>query len=181
MTNYTPGQFCVDDMKAAPWLLQITQLDGVISLSMLENVNGTLKTQATTTYPQIRHCLRAIRLMVSMEIDASGRSREIQRLIDDRVSYRGDIPLCEETGAKLALLFILCPDDALRAELLAWRINRFTREEAYYWLCRVTIPCCYAKNTKSLSWAREGLRTMLCGDGKEDEQLVCEMLDALRK
>ena len=169
-------------LEKAPWILRITQGKCGITWNILECGDPEPKKIGGLSHSQARVCMDAIRLMLSNEIDGSGVPLEVQSLIDDRMSYIGDIPLSEEAGMKLSLLFILYPKsaDAFRAELLAWRIERFTREEAGYWLNRLVFPY-YRQDKKTLIWARNGLRTMLCGHGKRDEELVQEMLNVLRR
>lgn len=185
MPSYTPRQIDIIDnlntmLDTSPWVIRIGEYNGSAVLTVMERISGELMAHGSMTYYKARYCLDAIRTMLSIEIDTLGRPAKCQELLDDAISYRGDIPLCEEVGGKLALLFILCPKghDSQRIELLAWRIEKFTREEALYWLGRIMIPC---YSTKSLSWSRDGLRTMLCGRGKGDEEVVNEMLETLRK
>jgi hypothetical protein len=73
---------------------------------------------------------------------------------------RGNLPIDEEAGAKLALIFRL--EDRLRdldrVELIAHRVTQFTREEAAYWLSRTT-----SFGPSANRWALSGLRIMLGG------------------
>ena len=84
--------------------------------------------------------------MMSQVLDEMGRPLGIQELIDDRIEYRGIIPLDITTGAKLALLFRLHPrvNSQKRIELMAWRIERFSREEALYWVSKDEHPGLWA-------------------------------------
>jgi hypothetical protein len=61
-------------------------------------------------------------------------------LTQEGLKLRLSLPLDEEAGAKLALIFRLQERvPALdRVELIARRVVRFTREEAAYWLSRTT-------------------------------------------
>ena len=108
-----------------------------------------------------------------------GRAAGLQELLDDKMEYRGHIPLSEATGAKLALLFKLHPRvrSQERIELMAWRIGRFTREEALYWVGKVTIS---AYGQRGVEWAKSGLRLLLAGQQK-DIKAIREMLDKVRK
>ncbi|NOQ45468.1 MAG: hypothetical protein GQ559_02150 [Desulfobulbaceae bacterium] len=90
--------------------------------------------------PQLR-CLPIIRTILSRVQDRSGIPLELHRFLEtSRISFRGNLPLEEETGVKLALMFKLQEriKELDRVELLARRIDRFTREEASYWYSRIT-------------------------------------------
>lgn len=82
--------------------------------------------------------------------------------------------LNEEIGHKLCLLFCLSEgiEGLRRAELIARRLERFTREEAAYWYSWTT------RFHKDVSeFAIRGFRTMLCGEGKAgDDEKVEEIL-----
>lgn len=167
-------------LEDATWILRIAQHKHGLMWSICERAENDMRKRGSLRYSNARSCLDAIRTMLSNEVDVLGRPLEIQTLID--AGYIGDIPLSEEAGTKLALFCILFPkdSDAIRSELLAWRIERFSREEAGYWLSRATFPF-YSKDNKAIAWAKDGLRTMLCGRGKADEELARQMLDVLRR
>ena len=85
------------------------------------------------------------------------------------------LPLDEEAGAKLALIFRLHERiaDLDRIELIARRVERLTREEANYLLSRMT-----RFDPAANRWATAGLRIMLGGQAKDPA--VRETLDRLR-
>jgi len=87
-----------------------------------------------------------------------------------------NLPLDEEAGAKLSLIFRLQErlDDLDRVELIARRVTRFTREEAIYWLSRTT-----SYGPDANRWAVSGLRILLGGTSK-DAQGVARMLKRLQ-
>ena len=60
-----------------------------------------------------------------------------------------------------------------RVELIARRVDRFSREEAAYWLSRVTQ---YGKSANR--WARAGMRLIL--GGQPGDKAVVKMLEQLR-
>jgi len=94
------------------------------------------------------------------EID-EGIPLELQRFFStEGLKLRVDLPLDENTGAKLGLIFKLQmrAKDMDRVELLARRISTFTREEAAYWLSRVT-----TFRPDENRWAQAGLKIMLGG------------------
>ncbi|MFZ5897784.1 MAG: DUF7680 family protein [Bacillota bacterium] len=124
----------------------------------------------------LRRCLPVIRRIVGRVCDHAGIPLELQRLFDQgRIAFRGNLPLDEEAGAKLALLFKLQEGikDPDRVELIAWRVERFSREEAAYWLTRA-IHYGDAANR----WACAGMRIML--GGQPGDRAVRQMLDKLR-
>lgn len=174
------------DAKSSPWVLRVTERKDFTGpvLEVCERVDTEKGTQRLHEYGRIyngtlRTCKQAIKYMMSQVLDSEGRPSGIQELIDDKIAFRGNIPLDETTGAKLALLFRLHPSiqSQERIELMAWRIEKFTREETLYWLGKTTIPT-YGK--KSLSWAKSGLRIMLAGDTKDIEDIRA-LLEQLRK
>lgn len=173
-------------LKDAPWILRVSEQKKYTGpmLEICERQNTESGKTKLIEYGRIyngtlRTCKRAIRYMLSQELDQMGRSAGLQELIDDKLEYRGHIPLRDEIGAKLALLFKLHPQvrSQERVELLAWRIERFTREEALYWVGKVSIP---VYGQRGIEWAKSGLRLMLAGQQK-DEEAVRELLEKLRK
>jgi len=86
-----------------------------------------------------------------------------------------NLPLEEEAGAKLAIIFQLQQRIANldRIELIARRAERLTREEALYLLSRMT-----RFGPAANRWAMAGLRVMLGGQAKDTAVTV--MLDWLR-
>lgn len=89
--------------------------------------------------------------------------------------FRGNLPLDEEAGAKLALIFKLTDrvKDMERVELIARRINRFTREEATYWLSRIV-----HFGPEAGRWSVAGMRIMLAGE--PGDRAIPEILETLQ-
>ena len=75
----------------------------------------------------------------------------------------------------MALIFKLQErmSDLDRVELIARRVERFTREEAHYWLTRST-----QFSPEANRWAQAGMRIML--GGQRGDKAVTEMLEKLR-
>lgn len=126
----------------------------------------------------VRQCLPVLKSMVRSVCDETGVPLEIERFMTTQGLRLNNInlPLDEAAGAKLALLFRLQDriSDGDRIELMGRRIDRFSREEAAYWLAKTTTP-----NRDAQRWAVRGLRTMLCGaEGKD--QGIQPMLEKLR-
>jgi hypothetical protein len=124
----------------------------------------------------LHRCLPMLRRVVEGVTDPAGVPLELSRyLTNEGLRSRGNLPLDEEAGAKLALIFRLQDriKDLDRVELIAHRVRQFTREEAAYWLSRTTSFGPIANR-----WALSGLRTML--GGHADDKGVQEMLERLR-
>ena len=124
----------------------------------------------------LHRCLPILRRVVEGVVDAAGIPLELSRyLTAEGLRLRGNLPLDEEAGAKLALIFRLQDriKDLDRVELIAHRVRQFTREEAAYWLSRTTSFGPIANR-----WALSGLRTML--GGHAEDKGVQELLERLR-
>ena len=127
--------------------------------------------------PSLRRCLLPLRAMLALVIDPAGIPLHIEEvLIDRRFAFRGNLPLNDEAGAKIALLCKLQErvQDLDRVELMAWRIERFSREEALYWWTRVT-----QFGPEASLWAQAGMRVML--GGQPGDPAIGTMLTSLRK
>lgn len=174
-------------LKTAPWVLRMTErkdFTGPI-LEICERRPTDKGTQRLYDYGRIyngalRTCKPAIRCILREVLDEAGRPLGLQEFLDERMAYRGQIPLNEVAGAKLALLFKLQPQvrSQDRIELMAWRIERFGREETMYWLSKVSIESFYGK--RGIEWAKSGLRLMLAGQQKDGAE-VKKLLERLRK
>jgi hypothetical protein len=124
-----------------------------------------------------RRCLPVLRLLVGRVRDEYGIPLELQRyLTREGLALRVNLPLDEEAGAKLGLIFRLQErlTDLDRVELIARRVARFTREEALYWLSRTT-----SFEPDANRWAVAGLRLML--GGQAHDPAVERMLQRLRE
>lgn len=124
-----------------------------------------------------RRCLPVLRDILSRVRDSHQVTLELQRyLSQDRPTFRGNLPLDDETGCKLALIFKLQErvKELDRVELIARRVERFTREEAAYWLSRISN---FGEDANR--WAVSGLKIVLGGQPKD--QGVDRMLEQLRE
>jgi len=124
----------------------------------------------------LRRCLPILRSILERVCDDTGVPAGLERyLTQEGLKLRLSLPLDEEAGAKLALIFRLQErvPDLDRVELIARRVVRFTREEAAYWLSRTT-----SFGADANRWALSGLRVMLGGQAKD--QAVQRMLERLR-
>jgi len=125
----------------------------------------------------LRRCLPVVRLIVAGVSDKAGVPLELPRfLTEGRIAFRGNLPLDEEAGAKLALLFKLQErvGDMDRVELMAWRVERFSREEAVYWMSRTS-----QFGEPANRWAQAGMRMML--GGQPGDRAATDMLEKIRK
>ena len=125
--------------------------------------------------PQVR-CLPVIRAVLACVSNQAGIPLELRQFLNGRrILFRGNLPLNEESGCKLALIFKLHEriKDLDRIELIARRVDRFTREEAAYWLSRTAT---FGRDANR--WALSGLRVML--GGQPGDEGVERMLEGLR-
>ncbi|WP_431520865.1 DUF7680 family protein [Alicyclobacillus mali (ex Roth et al. 2021)] len=176
-----------------PWVLRITERKGKPSpvfvvkerVHVLDEgtnpgsrkVSSVLKERGTLYGPALWRCRPVLRLILAEVKDGLGIPLELQQFVaDQRVSFRGNLPLDAEAGEKLALLFKLQErvTDMDRVELMAWRIERCTAEEAGYWWSRIT-----QFNEAANRWAQAGLRLLL--GGQPGDPAVIEMLQEIRR
>ncbi len=172
--------------KTSPWILRVSQqkkytgpLVTICERTVSTKGNPCLVEHGFMHNGKLRFCKDVIRMIVSHVMNDNGEPLELHALIDDKLEYRGYIPLDDAAGAKLALLFKLQATipDMERVELMAWRIERFTREESLYWLSKVTVP---TYGEKGIAWAKIGLRAML-GGRSEDKEEIQLILNTIRK
>lgn len=120
----------------------------------------------------LRRCLPGIRQILSRVRDENDVHLDLhQFLTGKQITFRGNLPLDENAGAKLGLLFRLQQrvKDLDRVELMSVRINNFTAEEASYWLSRIL-----HFSDASNRWAAAGMRIML--GGQTGDPAIAEML-----
>jgi hypothetical protein len=109
----------------------------------------------------LHRCLPVLQRILEPVADTARVPLELGRYMSpEGLRVRGNLPLDEEAGAKLALLFRLQDrvKDLDRVELIAYRVAQFTREEAAYWLSRTT-----TFGPAANRWAIAGMRVMLGG------------------
>ena len=109
----------------------------------------------------LQRCLPVFRRILESVTDKAGVPLELHHCMSpEGLRLRGNLPLDEEAGAKLALICRLQDrlKDQERVELIAHRVARFTREEAAYWLSRTT-----SFGAGPNRWALSGLKIMLGG------------------
>lgn len=171
--------------KLSPFVLRFTELSShtgpvlVVKERVEKEKSETGKTLGSvrdrgSLYGENLKLLQArLKPILEHVVDEGGVPLDLQRFISkEGLKLRGNLPLDEEAGAKLALIFKLQsrlhnPD---RLELLARRVQRFSREEAAYWLGRTTH---YGSDANR--WATAGLRTLLCGTSNQDAGIVRQL------
>lgn len=127
--------------------------------------------------PSQLRCLPIVRTILTRVSDPAGIPLELNQFLNGkRISFRGNLPLDEEAGCKLALLFRLQEriKDLDRVELIARRVDRFTREEAAYWYSRMT-----SFGDAANRWAMAGMKVMLAGQSGDPN--VSIMLEELQQ
>jgi hypothetical protein len=176
----------------APWVLRITDHKDKPSPVLIvkrrfspdwdARENGKppgrpyLKDKGLLYGSSLRRCLPVIREIIARVCDDAGIPLELNRFfLNVRITFRGNLPLDEEAGAKLSLIFKLQErmKDMDRVELIARRVERFSHEETAYWLSRAT-----QYGLEGNRWAQAGMRIMLGGQPKD--KAVLSMLEKLR-
>lgn len=180
------------NLKHSPWLLRITEHQGkpspvlIVKERILPNGDHSNRSSSTANLrleergliygSALRRCLPIFRDIIAPVADEEGIPLELERFLSaPRIEFQGNLPLDEEAGPKLALVFKLRErvKEMDRVELIARRIERFTREEAAYWFSRITN---FGEDPNR--WARAGMRTML--GGQPGDPAVQAMLERLR-
>lgn len=179
-------------LRRADWILRFTKqakypvpLLQIKERKRLDSPSGRddsptgyeLKERGILYGDQLRRLLPVIRSIISRVKNEEGISLDLQKNIEGvSMAFRGNLPLDEEAGVKLALIFKLTNrlKELDRTELLARRAEKFTREEAAYWHSRIVD---YGRDAGR--WAESGLRIVLGGQPKDPA--VEAILDKLRR
>lgn len=171
-------------LKRMPWVLRITDHNKRPSPVLVikyrkprdEDENSTQLAERGEIYgDSLRRCLPSIRAILSRVRDENDVHLDLhQFLVGKQITFRGNLPLDENAGVKLGLLFRLQQrvKDLDRVELMSARINNFTAEEASYWLSRIL-----HFSDASNRWALAGMRIML--GGQSGDPAIAEMLRQL--
>jgi hypothetical protein len=123
-----------------------------------------------------RRVLPMLKSVLGRVRDGNGVPLHLERWMTvEGLRHPATLPIDEEAGAKLALVFRLHERiaDLDRVELIARRVERLTREEASYLLSRTT-----RFGPAANRWAVAGLRIVLGGHAQDPA--VRDMLDRLR-
>lgn len=181
------------EVPRAPWVLRITEHadkpapvfivkerihpDQRTDTSGLVAPRSVLRECGLLYGPQQQRCLPVIRHILSRINDHNGIPLELGGFLKDpRIAFRGNLPLDDEAGPKLALIFKLQEriKELDRVELIARRADRFTREEAAYWYSRIS-----TFGDAANRWAMAGMKVMLAGQPRDPN--VETMLEELRQ
>ena len=165
------------ELSSAPWVLRVTDHkekpspvfiikerilpDQRTDKADLKAPRSVLKERGLLYGAQQLRCLPVVRAVVARVCNKAGIPLELQQFLGaKRISFRGNLPLDAEAGCKLALIFRLQEriKEMDRVELLARRIDRFTREEASYWFSRIS-----TFGEAANRWAMAGMKVMLAG------------------
>ena len=180
-------------LSKAPWALRITEhrdkpapvmivKERILPEQRVDTDNlvaprSVLRERGLVYGPAQVRCLPVIRTILTRVCDKAGIPLELNRFLQGkRIAFRGNLPLDEEAGCKLALLFKLQEriKEMDRVELIARRVDRFTREEAAYWHSRFT-----SFGDVANRWATSGMKVMLAGQSRDPN--VATMLEELRQ
>jgi hypothetical protein len=181
------------ELANAPWVLRITEHKDkpapvlIIKQRLLPDQRtdtddlvaprSVLKERGLLYGPQQRRCITILRTIMTRINNIKGIPLELQQYLNgSRITFRGNLPLDDEAGYKMALIFKLQEriKDLDRIELIARRVDRFTREEAAYWYSRIT-----TYGDAANRWAAAGMKVMLAGNTKDPH--VEKMLADLRQ
>ncbi len=189
-THHT--RFIEPEISHAPWVLRITEhKDKPVPVFVVkERIHPDQRTDTGNMVaprsilreigliygPQQQRVLPVIRTIIGRICNSQGIPLELGQYVNSqRITFRGNLPLDAEAGSKLALIFKLQERilELDRVELIARRVNRFTREEAGYWLSRIT-----TYGDAANRWALAGMKVML--GGQPGDKAVGQMLEGLR-
>jgi hypothetical protein len=181
------------EVSRAPWVLRVTEHsdkpapvfivkerihpDQRTDTEGLVAPRSVLRESGLLYGPQLQRCLPVLRGIISRICDRKGIPLEPPRFLKDRrIAFRGNLPLDDDAGPKLALIFRLQEriKELDRVELIARRIERFTREEAAYWHSRIS-----TFGDAANRWAMAGMKIMLAGQPKDPN--IEKMLEDLRQ
>ncbi len=170
-------QKVLPEISKSPWVLRVTEhKDRPVPVFVIKQrlwpdqrtdtddlvaPRSVLKERGLLYGPAQQRCLPVLRTILSRVADYRGVPLELAQYVSgSRITFRGNLPGDEEAGYKLALIFKLQEriKEMDRVELIARRVDRFTREEAGYWYSRMT-----TFGEAANRWAAAGMKTMLAG------------------
>jgi hypothetical protein len=174
-------------VRSAPFVLRITEWKDQPApvLVVKERTNQDEATRAKGEGLQerghikgepLRRLLPLLKKACSHIVDSAGVPIQVDRFFtQEGLRQRITLPIDDEAGAKLALIFRLQErlPDVDRTELIARRVLLFSREEALYWFSRIT-----DFGPDANRWAISGLRVLL--GGQAGDAGVARMLEKLR-
>jgi len=137
---------------------------------------AVLKERGLLYGPSLTRCLPVLKTIITRVTDQADIPLELQQYLNrKRITFRGNLPLDDEAGYKMGLIFKLQEriKEMDRVELIARRVDRFTKEEAAYWYSRISNFTDAANR-----WAMAGMKIMLAGH--PNDKHIEKMLDKLR-
>lgn len=180
------------ELNHAKWILRITehkdkpmpvlilkeriQPDQRTDTKNLVAPRAVLKEKGFLYGPSLTRCLPVLKTIITRVTDQADIPLEMQQYLNKkRIIFRGNLPLDDEAGYKLGLIFKLQEriKKMDRVELIARRVDRFTKEEAAYWYSRISNFTDAANR-----WAMAGMKIMLAG--YSNDKNIEKMLDKLR-
>ena len=180
------------ELKHVKWVLRITELkDKPMPVLILKErippdqrtdtrgmvaPRAVLKEKGLLYGPSLMRCLPVLKTIITRVRDQADIPLEMQQYLNKkRITFRGNLPLDDEAGYKIGLIFKLQErlKEMDRVELIARRIDRFTKEEAAYWYSRISNFTDAANR-----WAMAGMKIMLAG--YPNDKNIEKMLDKLR-
>ena len=180
------------EISTAPWVLRITEhTDKPVPVLIVkerihpdqrtdtENLvapRSVLRESGLLCGPSLYRCLPVVRTIMTRIRNQGDVPLELGRYLNgQRILFRGNLPLDAEAGTKLVLIFKLQEriKELDRVELIARRVDRFTREEAGYWHSRIS-----TFGDAANRWAAAGMKVMLAGQPKDPH--IDVMLNELR-
>ncbi len=185
-------KFVKPQLSKAPWVLRVTEhKDKPLPVFVIKqrihpdqrtDVDGLVAPRSILVEkgliygPTQKRCIPVLRTILARVTDHRDIPLELHQYLNgSRVEFRGNLPLDNEAGYKMALIFKLQEriKELDRIELIARRVDRFTREEAGYWFSRMT-----TYGDAANRWATAGMKIMLSGHPKDPN--VESMLYELR-
>ena len=187
------AQKVANEIKDARWILRITEHkkkpvpiflikermfpDQRMDTDNLAARRSVLRNRGLLYGPKQVRCLPVIKKILFRINDHKGIPLELHQYLNGTsISFRGNLPLDDEGGYKIALIFKLQEriKELDRVELIARRVDRFTSEEAGYWYSRMT-----TFGDAANRWAMAGMKIILGGHPRD--QNVERMLEDLKK
>ncbi len=137
---------------------------------------AVLKEKGLLYGTSLTRCLPVLKTIITRVTDQADIPLEMHQYLNKkRITFRGNLPLDDEAGYKMGLIFKLQEriKEMDRVELIARRVDRFTKEEAAYWYSRISNFTDAANR-----WAMAGMKIMLAGF--PNDKHIEKMLDKLR-
>ena len=169
------------EVSKAPWVLRITEhKDKPVPLFIIKQrihpeqrtdlddlkaPRSILLERGLIYGPSQKRCIPVLKTILARVKNIRDIPMELQQFLNgSRLEFRGNLPLDDEAGYKMALIFKLQEriKELDRVELIARRVDRFTMEEAGYWYSRMT-----SFGDAANRWAMAGMKVMLAGQPRD--------------